>query len=88
MGNGTVQLWLCLLCLPKALSSKGPPARILWVTAAFQVVDSYSLALEVTDRRGMSCSTLDVPSAEPESQQGVGRPPPHPPSFSSVDNQP
>lgn len=75
MGNGTVQLWLCLLCLPKALSSEGLPARILWITAAFQVVDSYSLTLEMTDRRGMSCSTLDVPSAEPESQQGVGHPP-------------
>lgn len=76
MGNGTVQLWLCLLSLPEAFSSRGPPARILWVTVAFQGVDSYSLALEVTDRRGVSCSTLDVPSVEPESQQGVGRPPP------------
>lgn len=58
--------WLCLLCLPKALSS------ILWVTTSFRVVDSYSLALEVTDGRGVSSSTLDITSAEAESQQGLG----------------
>lgn len=75
--------WLCLLCLPKALSSKRQPPRILWVTTSFQVVDSYSLALEVTDGRGVSRSTLDITSAEPESQQGVGHPPL---SFSSVNN--
>lgn len=69
--------WLCLLCLPKALSS------ILWVTTSFRVVDSYSLALEVTDGRGVSSSTLDITSAEAESQQGVGRPPL---PFSSVNN--
>lgn len=44
--------WLCLLCLPKALSSEGQPPRSLWVTASSQGVDSYSLALEVTDGRG------------------------------------
>lgn len=56
--------WFCLLCLPKALSSKGQPPRVLWVTTSFQMVDSYSLALEVTDGRVVSSSTLDITSAK------------------------
>lgn len=81
MGNGTVQLALS----PRPpQSSKRQPPRILRVTTAFQVVDSDSLAPEVTDWRGVFSSTLDATSAEPESQQGVGHPPP---SFSSVNDQ-